>query len=318
MTESGWADLHAWQVDRDNGTPLFRQVYLQVRAAILSRTLPPGRKLPSTRALAARLGLARASVVSAYEQLLAEGYLAGKVGSGTYISSDLPEPIEGRPAHRRAASPARRPRLSRRARTLQEVVESTAESDVRPFAMGRCRVDQRTVEAWRALSHRAARTLGPVHLGYTDARGLLDLRREIADYLRATRSVRCDPEQIVITAGTQQALDIAIRVLLDPDDEVWVEDPCYPLTSGALAAAGVKLRPIAVDAQGLNVRAGIRSAPRARAAFVTPSHQFPLAVVLSMARRLELLAWARETGAWIVEDDYASEFRYSGRPLAAL
>ena len=281
MTEPGWADLHAWQIDRDNGTPLFRQLYLQVRGAILSQSLPPGRKLPSTRALAARLGLARASVVSAYEQLLAEGYLSGKIGSGTYISSDLPEPIEGRPPHRRAAPPTRRPRLSRCARTLQDVVESTAESDVRPFAMGRCRVDRRTVEAWGALSHRAARSLGPVHLGYTDARGLLDLRHEIADYLRATRSVRCDPEQVVIT-------------------------------SGALAAAGVRLRPIAVDAQGLNVRAGIRSAPRARAAFVTPSHQFPLAVVLSMARRLELLAWARETGAWIVEDNGGRRVHASG------
>jgi GntR family transcriptional regulator/MocR family aminotransferase len=318
VTAPGWADLYAWQVDRDSATPLFRQVYAQIRSAVLSRTLPPGLKLPSTRELASRLGLARASVVSAYEQLLAEGYLAGKVGSGTYISSDLPEPIEGRAAHRRVVSPSRRARLSRRARTLQAVVESTADGDVRPFALGRCRVDDRTAEAWRALTHRAARALGPVDLGYSDPRGRLELRETICDYLQASRAVRCGPDRIVITAGTQQAIDIAIRVLLDPGDEAWIEDPCYPLTSGALAAAGVKLRPIPVDAQGLDVAAGIRAAPRARAAFVTPSHQFPLGVVLSMSRRLELLAWARERGAWIVEDDYASEFRYAGRPLAAL
>jgi GntR family transcriptional regulator/MocR family aminotransferase len=130
--------------------------------------------------------------------------------------------------------------------------------------------------------------------------------------------VRCDPDQIIVTAGTQQAVDLAIRVLLEPGDEAWIEDPGYPLTSYALTAAGVTLRPIPVDAQGLDVAAGIRAAPRARAVFVTPSHQFPTGVVLSMARRLELLAWAREAGAWIVEDDYASEFRYSGRPLASL
>ena len=257
-------------------------------------------------------------MVSAYEQLLAEGYLSGKVGSGTFISSDLPEPVEGRTSQRGATRAGKPPRLSARARTLHDVVESTAASDVRPFAMGRCRVDTRTLNAWRTLSHRAARSLGPVHLGYSDARGLDGLRREISDYLRATRSVRCEPEQIVITAGTQQGIDLAIRVLLDRDDEVWVEDPCYPLTTGALAAAGMRIRPVPVDAHGLRVATGIRTAPRARAAFVTPSHQFPLGVVLSMARRLELLAWAREQGAWIIEDDYASEFRYAGRPLAAL
>ena len=318
MRAPGWADLYAWEVDRGSGTPLFRQVYLEIRSAILSQRLPPGTKLPSTRELASRLRLARASVVSAYEQLLAEGYLAGKVGSGTYISSDLPEPIERRSPKRAEQPVAKPPRLPVRAKALEEVGASTAESDHGPFNTGRCSVDARTVEAWRTLSHRAVRSLGPVHLGYSDARGLIELRTTICDYLQAARAVRCGPEQIVVTAGTQQAIDIAIRVLLDRGDQVWVEDPCYPMTSAALAAANVKLRPIPVDGQGLDVSAGIRSAPKARAAFVTPSNQFPLGVVLSMARRLELLAWARETGAWIIEDDYDSEFRYSGRPLASL
>ena len=140
----------------------------------------------------------------------------------------------------------------------------------------------------------------------------------ICDYLRAARAVRCEPEQIVITAGTQQAIDIAIRVLLAPGDEVWVEDPGYPLTHAQLLLAKVRPHAIPVDAQGLIVDAGRRMAPRARAAFVTPSHQFPTGVALSMARRLELLAWARQSGAFIVEDDYTSEFRYSGPPLASL
>ena len=314
----GWGDLYAWQVDRGGTTPLFRQVYLEIRSAILARRLPPGTKLPSTRALSVRLGLARGSIVSAYEQLLAEGYLTGKVGSGTYISSDLPEPIERRSVTRAAPRIVRPPRLPLRAKAMHDAALSTAESDHRPFTTGRCSVDARTVEAWRTLTRRAVRSLGPIHLGYSDARGLLEVRTTICEYLQAARAVRCEPEQIVVTSGTQQAVDLAIRILFDRGDEVWVEDPCYPMTSAALTAAGVTLRPIPVDGQGLDVERGIRLAPQARAAFVTPSNQFPLGVVLSMARRLALLSWAREADAWIIEDDYDSEFRYAGRPLASL
>ena len=313
----GWAELYAWQVERDNATPIFRQVYLQVRAAILSRTLAPGTRLPSTRALAARLRVARASVVSAYEQLLAEGYLDGRVGSGTYISADLPEPLERRPVTRGGAA-ARQPQLPAPALRLERMRQATGESETRPFAMGRCRLDASTAEAWRRLSQRALRTVGAAHLGYTDARGLPELRAALCDYLRAARAVRCEPEQLIVTAGTQQGVDLAIRVLFQPGDEAWVEDPGYPPSRAALAAAGVRTRPVPVDGQGLDVAAGRRAAPRARAAFVTPSNHYPLGVVLSMPRRLEMLAWARETGAWIVEDDFDSEFRYAGRPLASL
>jgi len=314
----GWADLYAWQVERDNGTPLFRQLYLQIRAAILSLTLAPGTRLLSTRSLASRLRVARASVVSAYEQLLAEGYLAGQVGSGTYISCDLPEALERRPVSLAPATAARRVRVPAPAVRLERLAQSTGESETRPFAMGRCRVDARTVEAWRRLTQRAMRALGPAHLGYSDARGLPELCRTLCDYLQAARAVRCEPDQIVVTAGTQQAVDLAIRVLLEPRDEAWVEDPGYPMTRAALLAAGVRARAVPVDDQGLDVTAGCRTAPRARVAFVTPSNHYPLGVVLSMSRRLELLAWARETGAWIVEDDFDSEFRYAGRPLASL
>ncbi|MBI3707604.1 MAG: PLP-dependent aminotransferase family protein [Proteobacteria bacterium] len=312
----GWADLYAWQVERDNGTPLFRQIYLQVRSAILSRTFPPGTKLPSTRALAQLLSVARASVVAAYEQLFAEGYLLGKIGAGTYISADLPEPVE---LPRRLSRPTapRRP-APRPVRDFSEFGDEAAQTDVRPFNPARLLVDARTVEVWRKLSNHALREFDARHLGYSDPRGFIELRTVICEYLRAARAVRCDPEQIIVTSGTQQAIDIAIRVLLDRDDEVWVEDPGYPLTHRALAAAGATVRFIPVDAQGVVVAAGIKAAPRARAAFVTPSHQYPTGVVLSMARRIELLAWARKTGAWIIEDDYASEFRYSGRPLASL
>jgi GntR family transcriptional regulator/MocR family aminotransferase len=156
------------------------------------------------------------------------------------------------------------------------------------------------------------------HLGYGDPHGLSELRKSVCDYLHAARGVRCEPDQIVITAGTQQAVDIVTRIMQGPDKEVWIEDPGYPLTRLALVAAGAKVRPVPVDQHGINVTEGVRRAPKARAVFITPSHQFPKGVALSMARRLELLGWAREQGAWIVEDDYASEFRYGGRPLASL
>jgi GntR family transcriptional regulator/MocR family aminotransferase len=318
MRSQGWTALYDWGVDRESSTPIFRQIYLQIRSGILSRTFAPGTKLPSTRALAARLAVARASVVAAYEQLFAEGYLSGRVGSGTYISSDLPEPIEKAPARTSARPISGARTVPRRLQESDDFAEAMVQWDDRPFNTGRTLVDARTAEVWRLLTNRSLRSFGSSHLGYSDPCGFIELRTAICEYLRAARGVRCDPEQVIVTAGTQQAVDIAIRVLLCPGDEVWVEDPGYPLIHGALAAAGARLRPVPVDVQGMDVAAAIRMAPKAAAAVVTPSHQFPMGVTLSMARRLELLDWARRARAWIIEDDYASEYRYAGRPLASL
>ena len=315
MRSPGWADLYDWRLERNGGVPLFRQVYAQVRSAVLSGALRPGTKLPSSRAMASALEVARASVVAAYEQLLAEGYVEGRHGSGTFVSADLPS--LPRPARRRPPTRAVAPRAVP-ARAFPEFERATTQTEARPFNTGRTLLDARTMETWRKLTHRAVRSLGANDLGYSDPCGLIELRRGLGDYLQAVRAVRCDPRQIVITAGTQHALDIAIRVLLAPGDEVWVEDPGYPLTHAQLLLAKARPRPIPVDAQGIVVDAGRRVAPRARAAFVTPSHQFPTGVALTMARRLELLAWARASGAFIIEDDYTSEFRYSGAPLASL
>ena len=318
MHRPGWTELYDWKVDRDGAAPIFRQIYLQIRSAILSRTFPPGTKVPSTRTLASRLSVARASVVSAYEQLLAEGYLAGKVGSGTYISSDLPEALERDPTRFSKRRLADTRGVSRREPLEIEFAGSMTGDDDRPFNTGRMLLDARTVEIWRTLTNRAMRSFEARHLGYSDPCGFIELRRAICEYLRAARAVRCEPDQIIVTAGSQHAFDITIRVLLRPGDEVWIEDPGYPLTHHALVAAGAKVRPIPVDAQGVDVGSAIKSAPRATAAVVTSSHQFPTGVVLSMARRLELLAWAGKADAWIIEDDWASEYRYSGRPLASL
>ncbi|MDQ2802391.1 MAG: PLP-dependent aminotransferase family protein [Pseudomonadota bacterium] len=289
---------------------------MQVRSAVLSGVFGPGAKLPSTRTMASRLGVARASVVAAYEQLLTEGYVDGRAGSGTFVSTDLTGLVAR--ASRRTAGLPGRPAVPIPAQTFAGFERSTAQADERPFNTGRTLTDARTVEIWRKLTHRAVRSLGANDLGYTDPCGFIELRRSICDYLQAARAVRCDPQQIVVTTGTQHAIDIAIRVLLAPGDDVWVEDPGYTMTHDQLLLAKARLHPIPVDAQGIVVEAGRRSAPRARVAFVTPSHQFPTGVALSMARRLELLDWARGSGAFIVEDDYTSEFRYTGPALASL
>jgi len=315
MTSRGWADLYAWQLDRANGRPLSRQIYMQVRSAVLSGALRAGTRVPSSRVMAERLGVARASVVSAYEQLLAEGYVESRRGSGTFISNGVAGLTDAR---RRAQRAIKRAAIVTSARAFPDFERSAVQGDARPFNTGRTLIDARTAETWRSLTHRAVRRLGADDLGYADPAGLMELRTNICEYLRVARAVRCEPDQVVITAGTQQAIDIAIRILLAPGDEVWVEDPGYPLTHAQLLLAKVRPHAIPVDEEGLIVDAGRRTAPRSRAVFVTPSHQFPTGVAMAMARRLELLAWARESGAVIVEDDYTSEFRYSGPPLASL
>jgi GntR family transcriptional regulator/MocR family aminotransferase len=315
-SRQGWAELYAFEIDRAAGAPVFHQIYLQLRSAILSGKLRPATKLLSTRELAEQLGVSRSAVVSAFEQLLAEGYASGKTGAGTFVASDLPEPFAA--IHGRKKRPVPAAKAASSPRELSGFADVTTHSDDRPFNLGRTLVDARTDEQWRRLSARCLRSFGRHHFGYGDPRGMLELRTSVCDYLQVARGVRCEPAQVVITAGTQQAVDIVIRVMQGPDKEVWIEDPGYSLTRVALVAAGAKVCPVPVDRHGINVTEGIRRAPKARAVFVTPSHQFPKGVVLSMARRLELLAWARESGAWIVEDDYASEFRYGGRPLASL
>jgi GntR family transcriptional regulator/MocR family aminotransferase len=317
-TRKSWASLYTFELDRTSDSPLFRQIYAQIRSSILTRTLRPTTKLPSTRELARELAVSRTAVVSAYEQLLAEGYVTGRVGAGTYVASDLPEAFARVAPERKTHSASSGRSIAPSSSAHVNGFNVTSQGDERPFNLGRTLVDARTIELWRKLTARSLRTFGRQHLGYSDPQGMIELRRHVCEYLRAARAVRCEPEQIVITAGTQQAIDIVARLLPEPHKEVWVEDPGYPLTRQTLAAAGSTVRAIPVDKYGIDVNAGTRLAPRASAVFITPSHQFPKGVQLSMSRRLELLSWAQDSGAWIVEDDYASEFRYGGRPLASL
>lgn len=310
-----WADVYPWTAP-ETGRPVIRQVYDQVRSAIHAGALKPGGRLPSSRDLAIRLGVARASVVAAYDQLLAEGYAEGRTGSGTYVSDDLSGVLDLK-APKPAPEPAVTPVLPARAFDLADV-PTTLPAEPQTFSNGRTLMDARALDAWSTSTRRALRTLGPQHFGYSEPAGDPRLRAAVADYLRAARGVVCEPAQVIITSGAQHAVDLAARLLLKPGDKVWLEDPGYPQTWQALQAAEAQAVAVPVDRAGLVVQAGIEAAPDARAAFVTPSHQFPLGVAMSMGRRLELVAWARAAGAWIVEDDYASEFRYEGAPLASL
>lgn len=304
-----WADIYPW-TPPEMGRPVIRQVYDQVRDAIHAGALKPGGRLPSSRDLAGRLGVARASVVAAYDQLLAEGYAEGRTGSGTFVSKDLSGVLDIRPT----AEPAPQRPADLRAAPFTNMPPPSDQT----FSNGRTLMDARALDAWAASTRRALRNLSPAHFGYSEPAGDARLRSAVADYLRAARGVVCEPEQVVITTGAQHAVDLSIRLLLRSGDRAWLEDPGYAFTRHALTAAGAEVVPVPVDRSGLIVQAGVDAAPTAKAAFVTPSHQYPLGVALSMGRRLELIAWARQAGAWILEDDYASEFRYAGAPLASL
>ncbi|HYG82269.1 MAG TPA: PLP-dependent aminotransferase family protein, partial [Pyrinomonadaceae bacterium] len=309
-----------------SSAPIYRQIYEGLRSAILSGQFGAQAALPSTRALAAQLGVSRLTVVSAYEQLLAEGYVEGKVGSGTYVASSLPEELlqirdndSQQPA---AASQMKGQKLPRR---VPRLVAATTPRLRVPEARHSCAfqhgmpaVDEFPFSVWSRLASRRLRNPPRDLLGYGDAAGYRPLREAVAAYLRSARAVRCDADQVIITAGTQQALYLTTQVLLDAGEAAWVEEPCYPGTRGALSLAGARIVHVPVDGEGFNLAAALGREKRARVAYVTPSHQFPLGVMMSLGRRLALLEWASCAGAWIVEDDYDSEYRYAGRPLASL
>ncbi len=313
-----WADLSDFEIDAASPEAKSTQVYKIVQRAILSGAAPSGSRLPSTRGFATRLGISRTTVVSAFMQLLDEGYITGRKGSGSYVAAGLPTDLAGvpQPTSRTAANAL--PVLSAAGQRYAALPAETFSTPAMPFNNAVVAVDARTSDLWRTLVTKRLRVLGDAHLGYGHPGGTPEMRAIISTYLRAARGVRCEPGQVILLSGGQQAIDLVIKTLLDPGAEVWVEDPGYPATTAALVAAGVDVRPVPVDAEGLDVGEGMRRHPGARAAFVTPSHQFPLGCAMSMQRRLELLAWARDARAWVVEDDFDSEFRYSGKPLASL
>jgi GntR family transcriptional regulator/MocR family aminotransferase len=318
QSETKWSNLLDIQVDTGLATPIARQIYQQMRQSIVTSALPKGSRLPSTRELAELIEVSRFSVVAAYDELMAEGFIEGKQGSGTFVTNEIPDSLSGSSMFAVADEGLSRRQLSDAGQRYSEIGREDLQSLNMPFSAGRCSVDLPTLQAWRQISSKHARTISLDALGYTDPFGRESFRQIIAEYLRVFRFVNCTAEQIIVTSGAQQAIDLSIRVLLNPGDSVWVEDPGYPAVQRALAASSVITVPVPVDEVGINVVQGLQKEPEPRAIFVTPSHQHPTGVVMSIERRHELLHAAVQSGAWVIEDDYDSEYRYAGSPLPAL
>jgi len=306
--------LTALKLDPAAPLPLFRQLYEAIKQAVLDGRLSPGTRLPPTRALAGRLAVSRQTVLSAYEQLTAEGYLAGTVGRGTFVAAHLPGATPfAPPAHDAPLRP-----LSARGMQFHDSAPlNTHAGRARAFRIGMSGADCFPFDVWARLQARHWRR-PRVDLGYADPAGFKPLRELLATYLRASRGVHCAPEQVIVTSGSQQGLFLVASLLLAPGDSAWVECPGYPGTCAALRSVGARIVPVPVDAHGMDVAEGIRRAPRAGLAYVTPSHQYPLGATMSLSRRLQLLAHAAERRMWIVEDEYDSEYRYTGPPIASL
>jgi GntR family transcriptional regulator / MocR family aminotransferase len=316
------------ELDTTSSVPLYRQLYDRLRLAILTGQLAMGARLPATRTLADQLGVSRNTVYLAYQQLLAEGYIDGKVGYGTSVARVAPETLLTLPAFSRVRRPAQddtpRSRVSQRGMNMARLPPlpksqiPSVPGKVPAFRAGVPALDLFPYQFWAQMVTRRVRHSLPEASDNQDPAGYLPLREAIAAHIGVTRGVRCTADQVLVVSGAQAALDLAARILLDPGDTAWIEDPGYPGARGALAGAGAHLVPVPVKEDGLDVRAGRIRCSQARLAYVTPSHQFPLGVTMSLAQRLALLEWANEANAWILEDDYDSEYRFSGRPLEAL
>jgi GntR family transcriptional regulator / MocR family aminotransferase len=304
-------------LDRETRVPLQRQLYDSIRRMVLTRGLRPGDRLPASRGLAKALDVSRVTVTLAYEQLTAEGYLQARRGAGTFVSTQIPDALgeaHGRSVPRVAQA---RVRVSKYADRLQE---EPAVGEVPPAAIDlSCFApdfDRFPMAEWRRTLSRRLRSSGKRLFQYAgDAYGYEPLRQAIATYVAKSRAIQCTAAQVLIVSGSQQALDLCARVLIDQEDSVGIENPGYPGTHGVFQAHGARVHTVPVDGDGIVVR---RLKPGARIIYTTPSHQFPTGASMSIARRMQLIDWARQHGSTLIEDDYDSEYRYHGAPLPAL
>jgi len=310
-------------IQANGGLPMYRQLYEWFRHAILAGQLRPGQRIPSTRSLAAELRVSRVPVASAYEQLQAEGYLETFVGAGTCVAHSIPSEAVSRGGAKPAVI-ARQEAREQAPRQISRRVESTRLAPqpwlehYGAFRVGLPALEHFPVALWAKLVNRYSRNQTRKLMAYGDAMGYWPLREAIAEYLGAFRAVRCRPSQLLVTTGAQQGIQLSAQVLLDAGDRVWMEEPGYPGARRALMTAGARPVAVPVDGEGLNVAEGVRRANSARAVYITPSHQYPLGVTMTAARRMLLLQWAARRGAWIIEDDYDSEYRFEGRPIPSL
>jgi len=312
---------------RPEGTPLQRWLYGELRAAILDGRLGPGARLPATRDLAARHRVSRGTVLDVFAQLAAEGYLAGAVGRGSFVAGELPDRrFESAPAKAAVRASPKKPNaapgieLSNRGQLL---ARSAFAIEGRSFPARAFRPSQPDLESfpfalWARVAARRSRLSNRSMLADGEAQGYRPLREAIAEHVRLARGIACTREQVAIVGSVQQTLDLSARLWLDPGDAVWMEDPGYHGARLVFEAAGARIAAVPVDMHGIDVAAGLLKAPDARLAYVTAGRQAPLGCSLSLERRLALLDWAHARGALVIEDDYDSEYRFEGRPLAAL
>jgi len=302
------------------GGSLYRWLYDELRSAILEGGLRPGARLPATRDLATAYGLSRATIVTAFEQLKSEGYVEGQSGSGTYVSQVLPEQllnVGGPRIEKKKRLPHRRVALSAYARRLQPF-RGVPPRPIRAFRANQPALDMFPTTLWAQVAARRLRRVSTHLLAGGEALGYRPLRQAVADYLNSSRGVKCSAEQVLILSGAQEALDRTARILLNPGEPVWMEEPGYPGAAVVFRAVGARICPVPVDAEGLDLDRARKKWKSARLVYTTPAHQFPLGVTMSLRRRLALLEWARRSGTLIFEDDYDSEYRYSGRPVPSM
>jgi GntR family transcriptional regulator/MocR family aminotransferase len=303
---------------RNPELPAYQWLYEAVRSDILGGRLRPGTRLPATRNLAAQYGLARGTIVNAFDQLASEGYVEGSVGSGTYVSKVLPEKllqVASGPAAPPRLQPKRRPELSHYGRRAK-LFGGYENRPTRAFRSNLPALNLFPTILWAKITNRCLRRISIRHLMGCPPLGYIPLRQAVAEYLSRSRGVRCVPEQVAIVSGVQEALDLTARLLLNPGDRVCVENPGYPGAVLVFKAFGATIWAAEVDDGGIAVDR--LPSQGVRLTYVTPGHQFPLGITMSLARRLQLLEWAQKSGAMIFEDDYDSEYRYSGRPIPAL
>jgi GntR family transcriptional regulator / MocR family aminotransferase len=310
-------------LDSSRKIPMYRQLYEWFRRAILDGQLRPGQRVPSTRSLAAELKVSRIPVSSAYEQLQAEGYFETFIGAGTCVAGSIPDDTSKTAIGKvrnttQQISKSKAPRrVSRRVALMHRPAQSRLDN-LGAFRVSLPALDHFPIGIWSKLVARHSRNPPKGIMAYHDAMGSLPFREVIAEYLGTVRGVRCEPSQILVTTGSQQGLQLSAHVLLDPNERVWIEEPGYHGARHALMSVGAQLVPVPVDQEGLNVAEGIRRGGNALAAYITPSHQYPMGVTMSATRRMLLLNWAMRFGAWIIEDDYDSEYRFGGHPIASL
>lgn len=323
-------DLNFVRLDRRKSQSLTAQLYHSLRMAIESGLLSKGFRLPSTRDLALQLSVSRTTIINAYEQLIAEGYLTGAVGRGTHVSHRLPEEslmVKFYRTEKPIRESVETDATKRAGEGLSSFGKSLAKADhgnlfgsneLKPFRASVPALDEFPIGLWAKIVRKTWREMDLSSLSYGDAEGHRPLRRAIANYVRGFRGVRCTDDQVMVVNGTQQAFDVITRLVVDPGDKILFESPGYSRAKQAFQSVDAKLVHVPVDLQGMNIAWASQHAKDSRLAYVTPSHQFPLGVTMSIERRMQLLELAHQHQIWIVEDDYDSEFRYAHRPIPAL